>query len=56
MVDSTTVHYADEESGLYQAILYEVLEFTWIWLYLRSLGTKSPKIQMDNCSITEETH
>lgn len=24
MVDSTTVHCADEESGLYQAILYEV--------------------------------
>ena len=56
MVDSTTVHCADEGSGLYQAILYEVHEFTWIWLSLRSLGTKSPRIQMDNCSITEETH
>lgn len=56
MVDSTTVHCEDEEDGLYQAILYAVLEYTWIWLFLRALGTKPSRIQMDNCSITEEAH
>lgn len=56
MFDSTTVHCADEEGGLYQAILYEVLEYTWIWLFLRTLGIKPPRMQMDNCCITEEAH
>ena len=56
MFNSTTVHCTDEEGGLYLAILYEVLEYTWIWLFLRTLGIKPPRMQMDNCSITEEAH
>ena len=38
MVDSTTVHCADEEDGLYQAILYEVLEHPLILISARWLG------------------